>query len=256
MIVVTGELSVAGLHLRLIGPFTVCRQGWDLAPPAAGNRRARRLLALLAVHAGHTVAIDAIVGALWDGRPPREPVPNVATLVSRLRAKLGAQVVRGDRRGGYRLDAAVPVDLHDACRHVTDSRALLAGHRPGPALAAAHRALALLERSSVLTDETDADWAEPARRLHERLLRQARHTAGTAAIDADDLPAALAAAEAAIATDRLDEAAYRVVMSAYQASGEPARALLAYERLRVALAEELGTGPAPATRSLHLRLLR
>jgi DNA-binding SARP family transcriptional activator len=242
----------ADLHLRLIGPFTVCRRGFVLTPQAAGNRRARQLLALLAVHAGHVVAVDAIVDALWEGDPPREPVPNVATLVSRLRARLGRAVVRGDRRGGYRLDAAIQVDLHVASRLVTESHALLAGHRPSSALPVACRALALLEASSVLTDESCADWAETARRLHERLLRQARHTAGMAALDVGDSAAALAAADAAIAVDGLDEAAYRVVMAAYQASGEPAQALVAYERLRATLAEELGTGPAPATRSLCL----
>jgi DNA-binding SARP family transcriptional activator len=176
------ERSMTGLHLRLVGPFAVCRRDLVLAPREAGNRRARRLLALLAVHAGHTVAVDAIVGTLWDAAPPRDPVPNVATLVSRLRARLGPWVVRGDRRGGYRLDAAVPVDLHVASGLVTDSLALLAGRRPGAALVAACRALAMLEASSVLTDEGGADWAEPARRLHERLLRQARQTAGTAAL--------------------------------------------------------------------------
>lgn len=250
-----GEYSMAGLHLQLVGPFAVYRRGGVLSPTQAGNRRARRLLALLAIHSGCTVSVYTIVGTLWDESTPRDPVPNVATLVSRLRARLGPGVVQGDRRGGYRLDAAVTVDLHVAGVLVSEARALLADRRPGPAFAAAGQALTLLEPSSVLTDESGADWAEPARRLHERRLCLARHTAATAALAVGDVPAALAVADAAITADRLDEAAYRVMMAAYQANGEPARALLAYERLRTTLAEELGTDPAPATRGLHRAIL-
>jgi DNA-binding SARP family transcriptional activator len=249
------ERSRSSLRLRLIGAFAICRQDRVLTPAVAGNRRARRLLALLAIHAGHVVGVDRIVHAMWDGAPPRDPVPNVATLVSRLRARLGTTVVQGDRRGGYRLDAAVPVDLHGANGLVIESRAVLASRRPAAALDIARRALIVLEESSVLIDERDVEWVESARRLHERTLRQARHVVSAAALDVGDPQAALDAAEAAIAADRFDEVAYRLMMSAYHASGEPARALLAYERLRATLVAELGAYPAPATQTLHLEIL-
>ena len=55
--------------------------------------------------------------------------------------------------------------------------------------------------------------------------------------------------------DRLDEPAHRLLMAAHQAGGEPARALAVFERLRSALAEELGVDPAPETRAVHRALL-
>jgi DNA-binding SARP family transcriptional activator len=47
-----------------------------------------------------------------------------------------------------------------------------------------------------------------------------------------------------------------MLMRAHRAADEPVRALLAYQSLRVNLARELGIDPAPATRDLHLAILR
>jgi hypothetical protein len=62
-------------------------------------------------------------------------------------------------------------------------------------------------------------------------------------------------ASAAIRVDRFDEAAHRVLMMAHRATGETASALVAYERLRSDLAEQLGVDPAPETRAVHQALL-
>src|SRR5207249_3849143 len=64
------------------------------------------------------------------------------------------------------------------------------------------------------------------------------------------------AAEASIEVDPLDEEAHRALMEALRRGGRPAAALAAYERLRAALAEELGVDPAPETRDLHVSILR
>jgi hypothetical protein len=67
---------------------------------------------------------------------------------------------------------------------------------------------------------------------------------------------ALRYARAAVAADPLDEAAYRGLMQAYALTGEPARALAAYEELRTTLAAELGVDPTRATRDLHVAILQ
>ena len=77
-----------------------------------GSPKARRLLALLAARREQVVTPDGLVDALWGDQPPERPARNVATLVSRLRAQLGADVVVGDHRGD-RLGAA-RVDVGDA----------------------------------------------------------------------------------------------------------------------------------------------
>jgi DNA-binding SARP family transcriptional activator len=242
--------------LRLLGPFGVVRRGCPLPLAEVGNRQARRLLALLAIQPGRLVAVNRIVEVLWADGVPRHPVANVATLVSRLRAALGGGIVRGDRRGGYRLGAGVRVDLHHAADLVVRAEALLGAGETARALVTGRLGLAALEESPVLTDERDSEWVQPARRLQDHMLRRARHVVANAALAAGDPGGAVLAAEAAVAADPFDEAAHRILISAHHARGDTVSALLAYERLRATLAEELGIDPARATRDLHRAILR
>jgi DNA-binding SARP family transcriptional activator len=180
---------------------------------------------------------------------------NVATLVSRVRAALGPDVVVGGR-DGYRLGVAVRIDLHDAAQLVTAAERHVNTGRRECARAFADRALKLLDSGSVLTDHQGAPWTQVAHVQHIELLRRARHTASQAALAMRDAHAAAAAAQAAIQADPLDEVAYRALLTAYNLAGEPARALTAYERLRRTLAHELGVDPAQATRDVHASILQ
>ncbi len=240
------------LVVRVVGTFAVVRAGRELPAVEVGSRKARTLLALLAVSGGH-VPVDRIVAALWRYVPPRDPAPNVATLVSRLRARFGAGVV-GKSCAGYRLGVGVRVDLRDAAGRVAEAESRLTAGEPGRALRFARRAASLLD-GEVLAG-ADAPWAEPARAWHQGLLRRSRHTMGEAALRVGDFRIALLAGEAAVAADALDEAAYRILMRAYQVADEPARALPVYRRLCAALDSELGAGPARSTRDLHAAILR
>ena len=94
------------VRVRLVGPFAVIRDGEVLPVTDVGSRKARTLLAVLALAGGRIVAADRIVAALWPDEPPRKPAENVATLISRIRAALGAGVVDGNR-AGYRLGDGV-----------------------------------------------------------------------------------------------------------------------------------------------------
>jgi DNA-binding SARP family transcriptional activator len=229
-----------GVSVRLVGSFAVFRGG-SAEPVRPGSRKARRLLALLAVQRDRLVPLERIVDALWPATPPRRPGPDVATLVSRLRAALGGDAIRSDR-GGYRLGEApfVVVDLDEAAVAI-ELCARLAGSPDAPV--AGHRALALLATGSVLLDEPDADWVREARTRYERLLRDARHAAATAALHAGDAGVAREIAEAAIREDHLDEGAHRLLMAALQAVGEPAQALVDYQRMRALLTNWASTRP-------------
>jgi DNA-binding SARP family transcriptional activator len=247
-----GELE---LWLQLVGGFAVYRRDRPQQVTQVGSRKARTLLALLAVERGRLVTVDEVIEAVWEDAPPRRPADNVATLVSRLRATLGPGSVAGGR-AGYRLGQTLRVDLYEAGAMVTEAEARLGGDEPTLALVTAGRAMELLGGGAVLADQPNAIWAEPARIHHAELLRRARHAVAEAALRTGDPQAAVATAAAAVAADPFDEAAYRTLMQAHHAAGEPARALDAYQRLRTALTEELGVDPAPATRDLHVAILR
>lgn len=243
------------LWLRLVGTFAIHRGGRYQSGREVGSRKARTLLALLAVRRGRRVGVDSIVDVLWGTAPPRQPDANVATLVSRLRATLGSSAIAGGRTG-YLLGEAVGTDLHLAAGLVARAQAYLAAGEPSPALASARQALGLLGVDDVLADEPDATWAVPARATHADLKRRARHAAAGAALHTGDLPAAVTVARAAVTADPFDETACRLLMRAYQAAGEPAQAVATYHRLRATLARELGIDPSAQTRHLHVAILQ
>lgn len=242
-------------ELRLVGTVSLREAAPAGTVPDVGSRKERTLLALLGARQGSQVAVTPIVEALWDGRLPRAPEAGVATLVSRLRARFGADTIVGGR-AGYRLGAAVRVDLDEAVRLVVYAEALLRTGEATAAMVAAERGLRLLDGGLVLADHPAADWAERARDRQAGLLRRARCVIGEAALRAGAPYRACVVAEAAITEDPLDEAAYRVLMRACVTNEEPARAIRAYQRLRHALGTEFGTDPAQATRELYLAVLR
>ncbi|WP_162605876.1 ATP-binding protein [Jiangella aurantiaca] len=245
----------AELQVRLTGELTVVRAGRVLAAGEVADRKGRTLLALLAVAGGRLVPVDRIVEALWGEQGPRRPAASVATLVSRLRAALGPDVVTGGR-SGYRLGDGTQVDLHRAAELVAEAEIRLANAEPAIALAAAQAALDLVGSAPLLADEGDAPWAGEGRRRQADVVGRARAVAAEAGLRTGDVGVSLAAAEAAAAAEPLDERPARALMRAYDAVGEPARALAVFERLRAGLAAELGIDPAPSTRELHVAILR
>jgi DNA-binding SARP family transcriptional activator len=51
------------------------------------------------------------------------------------------------------------------------------------------------------------------------------------------------------------ETGHRILMEALERRGNGAEALLAYDRLRVLLRDDLGIAPSPAVQGIYLRLL-
>jgi DNA-binding SARP family transcriptional activator len=240
------------LLVRVVGELAVYRDGGALFAAEIGSRKARTVFGFLAVHPGFVPA-DRLTEVVWGDTPPQLPVANIATLVSRLRGVLGPTVIAGGP-AGYRLGDHVRVDLHEAAALTADAEH--STDNPALTFQAAQHAVELLQHGAVLTDQRDSSWLEQARTRHGHLLRRARHATAEAALRVGDLRTARATAEAATHADAFDETACRLLMQAHQAAGEPARALLTYERLRATLATELGVDPAPATRAVHMTILR
>jgi DNA-binding SARP family transcriptional activator len=215
------------------------------------------LLKLLAAHRGHVVAMDDIVEVLWGDEAPAKAEANVATLVSRLRGVVGADAVVGGRTG-YRLGVGpgVRLDIDEAEELVDEAERRLAADQSAIALTAATRATQLLAAGRAIEDEPGAEWAMHVGREVERLLRRGRVVAWEAHAAVGDHRGALAAAQAAVDADGLDEEAHRAVIRAYYRLGEQGEALRAYERVRATLVEELGADPGPETAALFEAVLR
>jgi DNA-binding SARP family transcriptional activator len=260
---VTGERwpdpAAQGLWIRTVGESCVSRDGVPISPTHVGDRKARTLLMFLAtaaVVAGPTraMSVDRIIPALWPDARPKRADDGVASLVSRLRSAIGKEaVLRG--REGYRLGDLLTVDLCAAAETAGRAARHLREDRARAALATARSAWTLIDEAIVLADFPDVEWVRPARAFHGVLRRQVRHLIGHAASVTGDLAAAVTAAEAAVRDDPLDEEAHRILMSAQDAGGDPARSLNTYHRLRAALAEA-GTEPESRTSDLYTNILR
>jgi DNA-binding SARP family transcriptional activator/tetratricopeptide (TPR) repeat protein len=245
-------VSPGRLRLSLLGTFDV-RGDLAEAPPAG---QAQRLLKMLAAHDGGFVPVDVLIDVLWS-RPPDHAERNIAVLVSRLRRALGRERIEGGP-SGYRLllDERTSVDLFEARDLVTTAEQELTGLRFAPAATAAERATAMLAAGRPLTEERDAPWTAEVRLLAEHLLRRARRSWWTAALELGRYATVVEVTTAALRADPLDEEAARAAMAAHRRAGEPGRALLVYRALRAALADQLGVDPGSATQALFLSILR
>lgn len=250
---VCSRLAVVALRVRLLGGLDV--DGVDYA--ALGSRKARRLLARLALGRGRAVGADALTEALWpssEGEPrPKRTNDQLSVLVSRLRA-----VLDSDRLprvgGGYALKADW-LDVDAQAAFLAEAQKRFRAGSLAPARTAIDAALAL-SRGPLLPDEPAADWLEGERTAAARTAVTVLRTNAEIALAADDPWSAADSAWAAVGEDPFDEAAVRLLMRALAASGRPAQAITAYARTQERLRDELGVDPAPETTQVYLAILQ
>ncbi|QKV78185.1 BTAD domain-containing putative transcriptional regulator [Amycolatopsis sp. Hca4] len=237
-----------GLRITLLGTFRVTRGDAVLPVPGA---RLRSLLVRLALAGGHAVEPGVLVDAVWGDEPPSGTASALQTLVSRLRRALAAADGElAQVAGGYRL----AVDTVDAVAFEELAAAGRERLRAGDAIAAG-TALA----------EAVALWGEPAliAAVAPAVATRLAGLSVEAVTDLADAELALGRAEPAaarltglLAEHPAHERAAALLMDALAAQGRQAEALTVYERVRRALADNLGADPGTALRDRHLRLLQ
>ncbi len=190
-----------------------------MAGSELGSRKGRQLLLLLAGAHGQPVPADVVVDRLWADAEPANGRRVVASLVSRLRATLGSDVIRGDG-SGYQLGPLVSVDLDKAEALVREASTRLRHKELGLGAAAAQTALELLAGAPTEADDLSPG-AGGSEVSDERLAltRRARLCAGRCLLGLDRAPEALDLARRALANDPLDEEAARLVMAARRRRG-------------------------------------
>jgi DNA-binding SARP family transcriptional activator len=239
--------DVGDLRVRVLGGLVV--EGKTASE--VGSRKARSLLAALAVAQGSPVSVDVLADLLWGEELPAKPGEQVGVLVSRLRGSLGAErLPRHD--AGYAL-VADWLDLSELADGIAAAeRAVVAGDALTARLSAT---MALdLVRGPLLPEE-QAPWFDGPRQATERSVAATRLLAAEAALVARDPAGAAALAARGLDHDPYDEAALRALMRAHVALGRPASALAAYAEVRTRLADDLGVSPAAETEALHVEVL-
>lgn len=241
---------MATIQVRLLGPVDVAEG--DRARPVPGLRR-KALLAALALHAGDAVHSDLLIEIVWDGTPPATAKNSLQRHISYLRGVLGGRAAITVRPHGYVLDLAEEAtDLHLAQRLIGESRQ---SGDPAERVVALRAALALW-RGRPLADLVGLRWLdEQAERLAglELSAREALTDARLALGEHASLVPELA--RLAAEHPYHEQIHHRLMLALYR-DGRQVDALAAYQRLRTALATELGVDPGPALRQLHAAILR
>ena len=150
-------------------------------------------------------------------------------------------------------DAWVDVDTARDAAHRAESA--LAQQQWSRAWGAAQTSLFIARRGFL--PEEELPWVTTVRReLQELYLRSLEtYTAAALNLGGTELATAERAARELVAAAPFREAGHRLLMQALAAGGNPAQALLAYERLCRLLRDELGVGPSRETRDLHAAVL-
>ncbi|SFS01503.1 Predicted ATPase [Microbacterium sp. cf046] len=235
----------------LLGPVRVrTSDGGIHVPPGAPTRA---LIAALAVGAqvGEPRSIAALADDVWGDSPPQNPRAALQSLVSRLRAVAGSELVRSSP-AGYALGTAdVDLTLADALSRRADE--LDPAHPDRLALIDEALALWLGEPAADLGDAPVAESISTlAGRVHERLRRARAETLIASGRHSE----AAAELQLLAAARPFDEAVHMQLMSALAHAGRAQEAIAVFASVRQRLRDELGTSPGAELTALHTRLLR
>jgi DNA-binding SARP family transcriptional activator/Tfp pilus assembly protein PilF len=248
-------MAGTAMRIRLLGDVAAHLDSGqsDGATVDLGHDRQRCVLAVLLVEPGRPVPVDVLLDRAWGDRLPRHPREALYSYVSRLRQALapgGYTVVR--RRGGYLVDIdPLVVDLH------------LFDHLIGQARAAADDQFALERLDEALGLWTgdpfgalDTPWLNAAREALNRRRRTAERNRDELALRLGRHATVVDGLLAQADREPFDERLAELALLALYRCGRPAEALARYERLRRALAEQLGTEPGAGLRDLYRRMMQ
>ena len=245
---------IGAARIQLCGRLVVRLDGRrvDHALPGANGRL---LLAYLVLNRLRRMDRDELLTAVWGEESPPDHQPRLSVLLSKLRRALGPGLLSGRSEIELVLprDAFIDVEaaleaLHRARAHVANCEWAEAW---GPSGVAYHVA------SRPLLQGHDRPWLDDwRRRLDEvRLNGLECFAAARLGLGGPSLPQAEECGRRLIELAPYRETGYRILMEALEQRGNTAEALLAFDRLRVLLHDELGIAPSPAVQSVHRRLL-
>lgn len=239
-------------RVAVLGPTTV-HGASNAAPVELPGPTARALLVSLVLNAGRPRGIGALAAEIWtDDDLPQNPRGSLQTLVSRLRAAGGADLIRSEP-GGYALASGEDTDLARARSLETAASRLPEGD---PArLALADEGLALwrgelgedLGGSPVATELIDI-----ATSVRERLEDLRSRTLVAVGRAEEAIPSLSSQAVA----HPYDENVHVRLMEALAAADRSQEAIVVFAELRERLRDELGSTPGATATALNARILR
>lgn len=224
------------LRVQLLGGMVVGHDGASTVPSGLSGP-VRTLLAFLALHPGAQDRV-ALAARFWPDASPAAGRASLRTGVWALRKALGTDALVASR-------TTVGLDRYEVWVDVAEVRALVDRDEPEAAIA--------LCRGQLLPDWPEA-WVHRARAQHrDRELALLDRLADDAEAAGDADAAARWSRRRCVMTP-LDEPAHCALLRRLAATGDRAGAILGGRELVARLRDELGTDPAPSTRTALARL--
>src|SRR6266571_1543309 len=236
--------SPGGVYCRVLGPARVTIAGAD-APQELLWRKHLALLVYLARSPRRARTREHLLGLLWSDRDERQARHSLSEALGVLRRALGEAAVRADvdqvRRepGIVALDADVFAERRER-EDWAGAAALVEG--------------AFLEGLSIPEANEFETWLAAERALWRAQGVEAMVRLAETQLAAGDVSASAAAAQRALAIDRMAEAAAGAAMRALALQGDRAGALRVADELARALAADLGTAPSQEIARLAQRI--
>ncbi|GAA3382994.1 hypothetical protein GCM10020369_07140 [Cryptosporangium minutisporangium] len=240
--------------MQLCGTFAVELHGRRVDHLLPG-RQGRLLFGYLAQSRRQQVSRDVLIDALWGGSPPRAASSALSVLISKVRAVVGPEVLRGRAMVSVTLPEPARVDVEVATTALHTAESAVARGDWRRAWVASLPAQFVTRRRFL--PETDAPWAESWRRRLTEMHARALEAYATACLELGgaELAGAERAARELLDVAPLRETGHLLLMRTLAARGNVAEAIAAYEYLRVLLREELGVNPCRAVQDAHAELL-
>ena len=253
-------LAVAQVRVRLLGAFELLIDGRPI--DRWRSRKARQLLAYLALSPGRPAARETLIETFWPDSDPARGANNLSIAVHHVRSRLGESLAEGDgsrgvlvEQGLYRLDGGLEwrvdaVAFRDA---VSRARAALGAGREAEANESLEAAIAEYGGEFLESDLTE-DWTAEPRQALGNLYDWAVRRVIEYGAARGDWGRVLQHGQALVLRDPFDEAGHRWVVRAHAMLGNRAQAMRQYRLCAQRLRAEFDVEPSDETRSLLTEL--
>jgi len=225
----------AGMKIELLGTMRVLLDGKPL--PKVRSRKAKWLLALLALRGGKPIGRSFVARMLWPDADPAIALTNLRSVLSDLRHALGdhgSRLLTPDRRSLAFDFEGVEIDVlaFDAAIENRDLE------------------MAVSLYAGSLLQDCDEEWVGPERNTREGACLVAYHELAQR-VEAER---AILLCQKAIEVAPWQDVPRRDLMAAYVQTGNVNAALSAYREFADAIRSETGGVPDPRTTELYVRL--
>jgi len=244
----------ASARIQLCGRFVVSIDGARIEEALPG-RRGRALFAYLVLNRGRALLRDELLMAGWGEDASADAGGALSVLLSKLRHRIGGDHLRGRTEIELMLPSETFVDVEAALEGAHRAESCIAQGQWAQAWGPAGIAYHVASRSFL--PGLEAPWISGWRRRLDDVRLRGLESFAAAGLGLGGPALGQAVERARVLTELAPyrETGHRILIEALERRGNVAEALLAYERLRVLLRDELGIAPSPPLQAVHRRLL-